>query len=212
MSVLEEDTKDDLGHLIEAAGLGEPALRTYLTTKQLKSWTEGRTFAEWVVAVIRYSWAGLLHGRITVASVLNHIDKVTRLVADTASPAPLAERNALAYDQLVWSTAWAEAKRKADPAAFAAAMSGDKEDLVTQAEKQAKEVKLNAPSASTRTQRKPGAVHFCFRHFSGKCDMHERGKTCVFHHECPRCAKTQEGCPANRIKPLGLELIKTRDK
>eukprot|EP00959_Pyramimonas_sp_CCMP1952_P054604 1141398-Pyramimonas_sp.AAC.1 len=42
--------------------------------------------------------------------------------------------------------------------------------------------------------------------------MHERGKTRVFHHECPFCAKTQEGCLANHIKPLGLELIKTRDK
>ena len=70
--------------------------------------------------------------------------------------------------------------------------------------------KNHAPGASSK--RKPDTIHFCFRHFSGKCDLHERGKSCVFHHECPFCAETQEGCLAHHIRPLGLELVKTKDK
>ena len=116
----------------------------------------------------------------------------------------------MAYDQLVQSSAWKAAMRKTDLEAFAEAMRGDEEDPVTQAKNQATDAKPNAPGASSK--RKPDTVHFCFRHFSGKCDLHERGKSCVFHHECPFCAETQEGCLVNHIRPLGLELIKTGDK
>ena len=112
----QEQSADDFGKLIEQAGLGEPALRTYPTTKQMKlceaaakcnkplpysctvegledsrAWVEGRTFAEWTSSFIKFAWAGLLHGRLNVASVLNHLDKVATLAADTKIPTAQAE-------------------------------------------------------------------------------------------------------------------------
>ena len=95
LSLLQEQEQpaDDFGKLIEQAGLGEPALRTYPTTKQMKlceaaakcnkplpysctvegledsrAWVEGRTFAEWTSSFIKSAWDGLLRGRFSAAS------------------------------------------------------------------------------------------------------------------------------------------------
>ena len=109
----EQGSKDDLEKLIDAAGLGEPAVRSYPNNKMLslceaaakigklfpylpqiegleatRTWTEGRTLSEWIPNFIRFALAGLLHGRISVAAVLNHIDKVARIVNDTSTRIP----------------------------------------------------------------------------------------------------------------------------
>ena len=229
--------EDDLGPLIEAAGLGEPALRTYPSPKQMKlceaaaqvgkplphtptiegleaskTWQEGRAFAQWTISFIRYAWAGLLHGRIEVASVLNHIEQVARMSANLTNPLPLAERQAMAYDQLVRERAWAAAKRKADLHAFAHLLSGDREELIAAAERQARDGVQSASASAGRSSQRADSQHHCFRNFIGKCDFQDRKKVCSFHHVCPFCAKTGEGCLENHLKGLGLTTIRLRDK
>ena len=233
----DESGADDLGKLIEIAGLGEPALRTYPSAKQLKlceaaakvgkplpyaatvegleetrSWSEGRTIAEWMVSFVPYAWAGLLHGRLSVASVLNHMERVARIAADTAASPLLAERNAMEYDRIVRSRACSASMRKADPVEFAATLSGDREDLITQAERQVKQAEHPAAEGSRPARKGVGAIHHCFRHFFGKCDLQDKGRSCSFHHVCPFCAKPTEGCLDNHLRPLGLTTIRIKDK
>ena len=110
------------------------------------------------------------------------------------------------------NAAWTAAQRKTNKELFEATLSGDKEDLVTSAERLAKDVRTAPPGAAARQQRKPDTVHDCFRHFFGKCDLAGRNRTCTFHHECPFCSKAAEGCLDNHLRPLGLTTIRMKDK